>query len=243
MPSLLVLCQVDRGGVAHPPEEGSDATEKIEPLEILDDTLFAARLQRLQAHALPVLGEPVVQRVVTHPCDDNGTVVDLVHCRGRHENEITLLDAEHSEIARIGLHNEAAPLPTHAPVDGQVHVDVRSSTACGGHLGITRHGHRLRAEIHVENLYATRARRIALQEPLIGKRLQVFRDCLGAFDTEPLPDFADGGLVGVRAQILHHEIEDLPLNLDERFDPATGGRSFALCDGVGTGQLRTPEIR
>ena len=69
----------------------------------------------------------------------------------------------------------------------------------------------------------------------------MFRDRLGALDTESLSDLADRGLVGIRPQILDHEIEDLPLDLAARLDPATSGRSFARCDGVGTGQLWTPE--
>ena len=78
---------------------------------------------------------------------------------------------------------------------------------------------------------------MALQETLVGKRLQVFRDRLSALDTKPLSDLTDGGLVGIRAQILDHEVEDLSLDLAERLDPATFARSFTRCDGVGTGQL------
>ena len=41
----------------------------------------------------------------------------------------------------------------------------------------------------------------------------------------------------VGPQILDHEVEDLALDLAERLEPATSGRSLARCDGVGTGQL------
>ena len=65
-------------------------------------------------------------------------------------------------------------------------------------------------------------------------------DGLGALDTEPLADLTNGGLIRVRAQVLHHEIENLPLDFDERLDPASGRRYLALCYRVGSSQQSTP---
>ncbi len=108
---------------------------------------------------------------------------------------------------------------------------------------VARYRHGLSAQIDAENLDPSRTGGITLEKALVGQRLEVLGDSLGALDTEPFPDFADGRLVRVRTQILHHEVEDLPLDFAERLDPATCGRNFVPCDGAGTDQLRTPGVR
>jgi hypothetical protein len=61
-------------------------------------------------------------------------------------------------------------------------------------------------------------------------------DRLRALDAEALADLADRGLVGVRAQILDHEVQDLPLDLRERLDLPRGSRRIAMNNRVGTCQ-------
>jgi hypothetical protein len=77
-------------------------------------------------------------------------------------------------------------------------------------------GEGLGVQVHAQDPDAAGARRVALQVPLLRQRLQMLGHRLRALDPELLADLPDGGLVGVRAQIEHHVVQDLLLEVGQR---------------------------
>ena len=92
---------------------------------------------------------------------------------------------------------------------------------------VARDGDSLRTQVDAENFDPSRTGGIALQEALVGQRLKVLGDSLGALYTKPLTDFTNGGLIRVAPKVMHHEVENFPLDFgDALLHP--GLQRFAL---------------